>query len=140
MRNTFVFAAIISLVCSLLLALTATLLRPRQMYNVEIDQKKNILIALGFMGSDQKMKSQEIETLYSGKVKEPYFVQFLIKEGESTSGKLTEFMIENSEILVEGNSTAYDSVRVSGSQSDKILKEYLEFEFSVLTSGTVLTF
>ncbi|MGK0308899.1 MAG: hypothetical protein ACI8RP_001866 [Urechidicola sp.] len=63
---------------------------------------------------------------YTGKVKEPYFVQLLIKNGKTTKGKLTEFMIENSEIIIEGNSTEYDSVKVSGSKSDKILKEYLK--------------
>jgi hypothetical protein len=42
---------------------------------------------------------------YTGKVKEPYFVQLLIKDG---------------------NTTEYDSVKVSGSKSDKILKEYFE--------------
>ena len=61
---------------------------------------------------------------YSGKVKEPYFVQILIKDGDSTKGKLTEFMIENAEIIIEGNSIEYDSVKVLGSISDIILKEY----------------
>lgn len=63
---------------------------------------------------------------YAGKVKEPYFVQIFIKDGKTTKGKLTEFMIENSEITITGNSTNYDSIKVSGSKSDKILKEYLE--------------
>lgn len=35
-------------------------------------------------------------------------------------------MLENSEILITGNSTEYDSIKVSGSKSDRILKEYLE--------------
>ena len=63
---------------------------------------------------------------YSGKVKEPYFVQLLIKDGNETSGKLTEFMLENSEISITGNAPVYDSVSVSGSYADKILKAYLE--------------
>ena len=63
---------------------------------------------------------------YSGKVKEPYFIQILIRDGKETKGKLTEFMIENSEITITGNSAEYDSVMVSGSNSDKILKEYLK--------------
>ena len=63
---------------------------------------------------------------YTGKVLEPYFIQFMIKEGKNTKGKLTEFMIENSEITVEGNSIEYDSVKVSGSTSDKVLKNYLK--------------
>jgi len=63
---------------------------------------------------------------YSGKVKEPYYIQLLIKDGKTTKGKLTEFMIENSEITIEGNSIEFDSVKVSGSKSDRVLKEYLE--------------
>ena len=63
---------------------------------------------------------------YTGKVKEPFFVQFLIKDGKTTKGKLTEFMLENSQILIKGNSTEYDNIEVSGSESDKILKEYLK--------------
>jgi hypothetical protein len=63
---------------------------------------------------------------YEGKVLEPYFIQFMIKEGKTAKGKLTEFMIENSEITIEGNSIEYDSVKVSGSNSDKILKKYLK--------------
>lgn len=63
---------------------------------------------------------------YAGKVKEPYFVQLLIQNGDSTSGKLTEFMLENSQISISGSSTDYDSVQVSGSASDKVLKAYFE--------------
>jgi hypothetical protein len=63
---------------------------------------------------------------YTGKVKEPYFAQLLIKDGKTTKGKLTEFMIENTEIIIEGNSIEYYIVKVSGSKSDTILKEYLE--------------
>jgi hypothetical protein len=33
-------------------------------------------------------------------------------------------MLENSEIRISGNSIEYDSVMVSGSNSDKVLKEY----------------
>ena len=61
---------------------------------------------------------------YRGKVKEPYFIQIFIRDGKETKGKLTEFIIENSEITITGNSVEYDSVMVSGSNSDKILKEY----------------
>ena len=63
---------------------------------------------------------------YSGKVKEPYFVQLLLHNGDSTTGKLTEFMLENSQITISGNSTEYDSVQVSGSASDQVLKAYFE--------------
>jgi Na+-transporting NADH:ubiquinone oxidoreductase subunit C len=54
----------------LLLALAATMLRPRQQFNVEIDQKKNILVALGILKNSEAKKAEEIQTLYSAKVKE----------------------------------------------------------------------
>ena len=63
---------------------------------------------------------------YTGKVKEPYFIQMLVKTSDSVSKKLTEFMIENSEISIRGNTPEYDSVKVSGSKSDRILKEYFK--------------
>ena len=63
---------------------------------------------------------------YTGIVKEPYFVQLLLSEGNSTKGKLTEFMIENAEIIIEGSDTNFDSIQVSGSKSDRILKEYFK--------------
>lgn len=75
---------------------------------------------------------------YAGKVKEPYFIQLLIKEGNETKGKLTEFMIENSEITITGNSIEYDSIKVVGSKSDKILKEYLKKEESLRSKWNTL--
>ena len=63
---------------------------------------------------------------YAGQVKEPYFVQLLLQNGDSTSGKLTEFMLENSQISISGKSTDYDSVQVSGSASDEVLKAYFK--------------
>jgi hypothetical protein len=64
--------------------------------------------------------------IYTGKVNEPYFIQLMVQSSDSTSSKLTEFMIENSEIKISGNSTDYESVKVSGSKSDQVLKAYFE--------------
>ena len=61
---------------------------------------------------------------YLGKVKEPYFVQVMMKK-EGEVKKLTEFMLENSDIQITGNDTDYDVVEVKGSTSDGILKQYL---------------
>jgi len=44
---TFRFAAIVTIVCSVLLAGAATLLKPRQVENEKLDMKKNILISAG---------------------------------------------------------------------------------------------
>ena len=87
------------------------------------------LLVLKFVNGGIELDSISVtndEFQYSGKVKEPYFIQILIRDGKETKGKLTEFMIENSEITITGNSIEYDSVVVSGSNSDKILKEYLK--------------
>lgn len=78
----------------------------------------------------------EIETIpvekgrfaFSGQVDEPYYVQLLMladADGFSTTGKLTEFMLENSEIRIVGTSSEFEDVTVHGSESDTILKEYL---------------
>lgn len=63
---------------------------------------------------------------YMGEVKEPYLVQLMVKQGDTNTIKLTEFMLENSRISVSGNAVAYDSVRVSGSESDRVLKAYFK--------------
>jgi len=83
-RNTFVFATIVCVVCSLLLAVAATRLRPRQEYNVEIDQKKNILAALGFIQGEARHTSANIESMYTEKVQE----LVLNKQGNIVEGKM----------------------------------------------------
>lgn len=98
------------------------------------NSNNNELLVLKFVDGKTEIDSILIvnnKFEYSGKVEEPYFMQLLIRDDKSTkgilsnSGKLTEFLIENSEIFIEGNSMEYDSVKVSGSKSDAILKEYL---------------
>ena len=96
----------------------------------------NDLLVLKFVNDGIELDSISVlnnEFEYSGSVIEPYFVQLLIKDGNSTKGKLTEFMIENTEIIIEGNTVDYDSIQVSGSKSDQILKEYFKKD-AVLSS------
>ena len=85
------------------------------------------LFVLKFIGDKMELDSVSVSNNkfeYKGKIDEPYFIQLLIKDGKSTKGKLTEFMLENSEIQIIGNSIEFDSVKVTGSKSDKILKNY----------------
>ena len=94
------------------------------------------LLVLKFIGDKMEIDSISVNDNkfeYKGEVDEPYFIQLLIKEGESTKGKLTEFMLENSEITISGNSIEYDSIKVKGSKSDKILKKYF-FDDKILTN------
>ena len=53
--NTFVVAGLLCLVCSTFVAATAVGLRSQQNINRLIDKQKNILLAAGFSGSDQRL-------------------------------------------------------------------------------------
>lgn len=70
MRNPFVFASVVCVVCSVLLAIAASSLKPLQEYNVEIDRKKNVLKALALYQEGTSMSSKEIEEVYANKVAE----------------------------------------------------------------------
>lgn len=90
-----------------------------------------------------KQSGFEIETIpvengrfsFSGQVDEPYFVQLLmLADADSfrTTGKLTEFLLENSDIRIEGTSPEFEDVTVQGSESDRILKEYFTKDSELL--------
>lgn len=68
--QTFRFAIIITLVCSLLLASAATFLKPRQVENEALDIKKNILKASGITSAGQPLDREKIQQIYSGRIKE----------------------------------------------------------------------
>ncbi len=87
MRNTFVFATVVCLVCSVLLALAAGLLKPYQDYNVAIDKKKNILKALSLYESGSTLTSSEIESLYDENILE-YVIDASGKKVEQSISEL----------------------------------------------------
>jgi len=65
---TLGFAATVTIVCSVLLASAATLLKDRQDKNVELDIKCNILNVLG-LSESKAIESEKIFALYNDKVK-----------------------------------------------------------------------
>lgn len=77
---TLGFAAAVTMVCSVLLATAATLLKDRQDQNVQLDIKYNILSVLGLV-EDRTMAPEELFALYDEKVK-----TFVV----DTQGKLVE--------------------------------------------------
>ena len=95
-RNTFVFATIVCVVCSVLLSLAANLLRPRQTYNVEIDRKKNVLVALGLHNPARKIAPQDVEALYKEKIAE---LVINSETGEVVEGKTIDELEEGSKLL-----------------------------------------
>lgn len=68
--QTFRFAIIVTLVCSLLLASAATFLKPLQEENVSLDIKKNILKAAGITSPEEVKSREEILQLYSENIQE----------------------------------------------------------------------
>ena len=68
---TFRFAAMVTIICSVLLAGAATLLKPRQDENKTLDKKKNILISVGIQPAQgDKFTRSEINQTYEKKIKE----------------------------------------------------------------------
>jgi Na+-transporting NADH:ubiquinone oxidoreductase subunit C len=81
---TFRFAAMVTIVCSVLLAGAATLLKPRQEENKILDKKKNILISVGIQPAQgDKFTRNEINTIYDEKIKE----LVINSEGDIVEGK-----------------------------------------------------
>lgn len=66
---TFRFAAMVTIVCSVLLAGAATLLKPRQVENEELDMKKNILVSAGIESQQGGYTREEITSLYEKNIK-----------------------------------------------------------------------
>lgn len=84
---TVVYAAVICVVCSLMLAAAAAGLRPRQDRMVELDRKFNVLKAFQAPIADatgRRISDAEIERLYTTHVRE---VVFAADSGEPLEGK-----------------------------------------------------
>ncbi|MCD6586299.1 MAG: NADH:ubiquinone reductase (Na(+)-transporting) subunit C [Desulfobacteraceae bacterium] len=62
--KSIVFALLLCLGCSTLLTAAATRLQPLQAENIQIDRKKNILMAIGLLDSRQTYPATEINRLY----------------------------------------------------------------------------
>ena len=60
----FLFAASVTVVCSLLLASAATLLKDRQQENIKLDMQKNILASAGFISDEKEYTRNDILSMY----------------------------------------------------------------------------
>ncbi len=85
-QRTFLFAFGLCLVCSMALTLASVGLKDRQDRNVMVDKQKNVLKALGLLEPGKKYKPNEVESLYSAKVKNLYL---------NPQGQLVETESEN---------------------------------------------
>lgn len=80
--QTFRFAIIITLVCSLLLAGAATFLKPLQQENIALDIKKNILKAAGITTAEQENTRDQVLKLYEENIEE----SVIDKSGNAVKG------------------------------------------------------
>jgi len=62
--KTIGFALALCLVCSILLTAAATRLKPLQAQNMQLDRKKNILLAISLMDASKTYDAAEINRLY----------------------------------------------------------------------------
>ena len=66
----FIFAAMVTITCSILLTASATLLRDRQQENIALDMRKNIIAVAGISDkNNQKLTRQDILRLYDEYIK-----------------------------------------------------------------------
>lgn len=63
--HTIGFAAAVCVVCAVLVSSSAVLLRDRQQANIELDRKRNVLMAAGVITEDQSLSREEIERRFA---------------------------------------------------------------------------
>lgn len=95
-QNSFIFAAVLCILTSLLLTGAAVGLKERQELNVKVDQQKNILKALGAQ-LDKSASLKEIQSFYSDNVKNAY----LNEAGDivTTPTELPVYLVENNGLV-----------------------------------------
>lgn len=87
-KNSYViiYAAIITITCSLILASSANLLKPRQQENIQLDMRKNILYSAGLMEAGKEYQRNEVLKLYDENIKS----MVITKAGEEVSDKTVD--------------------------------------------------
>jgi Na+-transporting NADH:ubiquinone oxidoreductase subunit C len=63
--RTLGFATAVCVVCAVLVSSAAVLLRDRQAVNIELDRKRNVLMAAGLLGAGESASREEIEERFS---------------------------------------------------------------------------
>ncbi len=68
-RYTILFATAVCVVCALLVAVSAVALRDRQQINARLYQQKNVLLAAGIVGPDEKLSDEELLRIFDARIK-----------------------------------------------------------------------
>jgi Na+-transporting NADH:ubiquinone oxidoreductase subunit C len=67
-RYTFVFAAIVCVVCALLIAVSAVGLRERQEANAQLYRQKNVLYAAGLVTTEEDLSESELNRVFAERI------------------------------------------------------------------------
>ena len=67
--KSIAFAAVVALVCSLLLTGAASGLKARKLRNVALDRQKNILKSVGLIDPDRRLTDARVEQLYQDNIR-----------------------------------------------------------------------
>ena len=73
-RTTYVvgFAAAVCVICSLFVASSATVLKPRQDSNAALDKQKNVLAVSGLTAPDAELDAAAVEKLFAERIRPVY--------------------------------------------------------------------
>jgi Na+-transporting NADH:ubiquinone oxidoreductase subunit C len=96
------FALITAMVCSLLLTAASAGLKPFQRENVEVDQKKNILKAVGLIQEDTIYSNDSIKQIYADSIRALHISPggSIIGEGEPVQNALSLYVyLKNDQIV-----------------------------------------
>jgi Na+-transporting NADH:ubiquinone oxidoreductase subunit C len=85
--KSILFAAVLCLVCSVLLTAASTGLKSFQQRNLAVDRHKSILKAVGIVQDDQGIDQEHIESLFQQKIKQLWVTpEGRITDADGTSG------------------------------------------------------
>ena len=113
--NTFSVAVLLCLVCSVVVSGLAVVLKPMQMLNKELDQKKNILRAAGLLAAGSDVGP-------GGRTVEEMFADFTVRAVDLDTGDYTDTV----------NVDVYDPIRAA---SDSSVSMVLSSEEDIATLG-----
>jgi Na+-transporting NADH:ubiquinone oxidoreductase subunit C len=139
MRNDnfyiFSYAAVVCLVCSILLSLAATQLQPLQAENVKLDIRKNIMIALGIIKADEKFTREELNQKFTAVKELVVDLEGNILEGvkpENLTEKDLDTKLPIFQVLADGTVQGY-AFPIVGRGLWSTLKGYLALEADTAT-------
>ena len=115
LRNTFSVAVLLCLVCSVVVSGLAVVLKPMQMLNKELDQKKNILRAAGLLAAGSDVGP-------GGRTVEEMFADFTVRAVDLDTGDYTDTV----------DVDVYDPIRAA---SDISVSMVLSSEEDIATLG-----